>query len=230
MAEDLRKSKELLPMKLLVLGASGGCGRWLAQLAAERGHQVTALVRPNTNFVAPAEVDVRRGQVLDPSDIEAAVTGQDIVLSCLGLRRAGPSPWARLLSPPDLMANVARILISVMRRQRIQRLMVVSAGGVGDSAAQLTRPVRWLIDSGQLGTAYRDLENMEQELMTSGLDWLAVRPVTLVNGQPTGAAHPAQRYGMFSIVRRSDVAGWMLSRVESPEPFEPRAVLLGSRG
>src|SRR5215510_13971110 len=164
MAEDLRKSKELLPMKLLVLGASGGCGRWLAQLAAERGHQVTALVRPDTNFVAPAEVNVRRGQVLDPSDIEAAVTGQDIVLSCLGLRRAGPSPWARLLSPPDLMTKVARTLIAMMHRQGVERLIVVSAGGVGESAAQLSRPVRWLVGSGRIGIAYRDLENMEQEL------------------------------------------------------------------
>src|SRR5499426_1099921 len=117
-------------MKLIVLGASGGCGRWLGQLAAERGHQVTALVRPNTTFVAPAGVSVLRGEVLDPNAIEAAVAGQDIVFSCLGLRRAGPSPWARLLSPPDLMAEVARILIAAIRQRGIQRLVVVSAGGV----------------------------------------------------------------------------------------------------
>src|SRR5262245_4660063 len=215
-------------MKLLVLGASGGCGRWLTQLSAERGHQVTALVRPTASFVAPAGVTIQRGQVLDPNTVEAAVTGQDIVFSCLGLRRAGPSPWARLLSPPDLMAEMARILIAKMRRQGGRRLMVVSAGGVGDSAAQLSRPVRWLVGSGRIRAAYRDLENMEKELASSGLDWLAVRPVTLIDGQPTGAAHPVERYGMFSKVRRSDVAGWMLSRGESPEPFEPRSVLLGT--
>ena len=215
-------------MKLLVLGASGGCGRWLAQLAAERGHEVTALVRPTTSFVAPAGVTVRRGQVLDPNTIEGAVTGQDIVFSCLGLRRAGPSPWARLLSPADLMEKVARILTDAMRRQGVRRLMIVSAGGVGESAAQLSRPVRWLVGSGRIGVAYRDLEEMEQELATSGLDWLAVRPVTLIDGQPTGAAHPVAHYGLFSKVRRSDVAGWMLSRAESPGPFGPHTVLLGT--
>jgi uncharacterized protein YbjT (DUF2867 family) len=127
------------------------------------------------------------------------------------------------------MAKVARILIAAMRQRGIQRLMFVSAGGVGASVAQLSRPVRWLVSSGQIGVAYRDLEIMEQELATSGLDWLAVRPVTLIDGPPTGAAHPVARYGMFSKVRRSDVAGWMLSRSESPGPFEPRTVLLGSR-
>ena len=215
-------------MKLIVLGASGGCGRWLSQLAAERGHRVTALVRPTTSFVAPAGVTVRRGQVLDPDTLEEAVAGEDIVFSCLGLRRAGPSPWARLLSPPDLMAKAARILIAAMRRRGIQRLVVVSAGGVGASVAQLSRPVRWLVSSGQVGVAYRDLEKMERELAPSGLDWLAVRPVTLIDGPPTGAAHPVPHYGMFSRVRRSDVAEWMLSRAENPEPFEPRTVLLGT--
>jgi hypothetical protein len=126
------------------------------------------------------------------------------------------------------MARVARILIAAMRRRGIQRLVVMSAGGVGDSVAQLSRPVRWLVSSGQIGVAYRDLENMERELAPCGLDWLAVRPVTLIDGPPTGAAHPAPRYGMFSKVRRSDVAEWMLSQAENPEPFEPRTVLLGT--
>jgi hypothetical protein len=111
----------------------------------------------------------------------------------------------------------------------IQRLVVVSAGGAGESVAHLSRPVRWLVNSGQIGVAYRDLENMERELASSGPDWLAIRPVTLIDGPPTGAAHPAPDYGMFSKVRRSDVAGWMLSRSESPEPFEPRTVLLGTQ-
>src|SRR5262245_12160897 len=140
-------------MKLLVLGASGRCGRWVTQLAAARGHQVTALVRPTASFVAPPHVNVRLGQILDQNTIEAAVTGQDMALSCLGLRRAGPSPWARLLSPPDLMTQVARALIPAMRRQGVKRLMVVSAGGVGESAAQLSRPVRWLVGSGRIATA-----------------------------------------------------------------------------
>jgi len=35
-------------MKLLILGASGGCGKWLVQLAHERGHLVRVIVRPTT--------------------------------------------------------------------------------------------------------------------------------------------------------------------------------------
>ena len=53
------------------------------------------------------------------------------MFSRLGLRRAGPSPRARLLSPPDLMAKVARTLIDAMRqwsnlrRDRLQFILPV---------------------------------------------------------------------------------------------------------
>src|SRR5688500_1248182 len=101
-------------MKLVVLGASGACGQRLVRLAAAEGHSVTALVRPTTSFDAPPGVAVQRGEPLNPETIDAVVAGHDVVLSCLGLRRAGPSPWARLLSPPDLTARVIRMVIAAM--------------------------------------------------------------------------------------------------------------------
>ncbi len=45
-------------MKLLILGASGGCGRWVVRLAAEQGHDVTAMVRRTATPDAPAGVTV----------------------------------------------------------------------------------------------------------------------------------------------------------------------------
>ena len=41
-------------MKILVLGASGGCGQWVVKLAYQRGHDITAVVRPNSSYIAPA--------------------------------------------------------------------------------------------------------------------------------------------------------------------------------
>jgi uncharacterized protein YbjT (DUF2867 family) len=185
-------------MRLLVLGASGGCGRWLTRLAAERGHHVTALVRPGAAAPevpppAAARVTVRRGEAADPAALDGAVAGHDAVLSCLGLRRAGRSPWAPLRSPPDLTARVAAHLVPAMVRHGVGRLVVVSAGGVGDSRARLSPPVRWLVDAGNVGVAYRDLAAMEAALEASPLDWTAVRPVTLTGGAPTGRARPVAR-------------------------------------
>jgi uncharacterized protein YbjT (DUF2867 family) len=215
-------------MRLLILGASGGCGRWLTRLAIKRGHTVTALVRASTAFDAAPGVVVRRGDITDAGVLDAVLPGHDAVLCALGLRRAGRSPWAPLRSPADLTERTIRQLLPAMQRHGVARLLVISAGGVGDSLDQLTWPVRLLVASGNVAVAYRDLAAMEALLAASDRDWLAVRPVTLADGEPRKPARAVSRYGLTSTVRRSEVASWMLDAVAQPEPFAERRILLGT--
>lgn len=215
-------------MRLLILGASGRCGRWLARLAGARGHEITVLVRPAAELESLPGLRVFRGSVLDATLVEAAVQGQDAVASCLGLRRAGLSPWAPLRSPSDLTTRVATLLLQAMERAAVRRLVVLSAAGVRDSSAQLSPSIQWLVRQGSIAMSYRDLSDMEQVLCESDLDWLAVRPVTLRDGPPTGRAVPVSRYTLWSTVRRGDVARYMLGALERGGPFRHQAVLLGS--
>ena len=215
-------------MKLLILGASGATGRWLVRLAAQAGHDVTALVRPSTPFDAPAGVRVIRGEVLDPAIIATAVENKDAVASCLGIRRASKFPWAPILSPPDFTARVASALIPAMSHAGVRRVVAISAGGAAESITQLTTPVRWMVGAGTIGVAYRDLADTERLLSASRLDWLAVRPVTLVDGPPTGRVGKVEKYGLFSIVRRADVATWILGALARPTPYVEQTVLLGT--
>ena len=215
-------------MKLLILGASGGVGNWLTRLAAQAGHDVTAMVRPGSPFDPPAGVRVIRGEVLDPHALVAALEGQSAVASCLGLRRTSKLPWAPLLSPPDLTASVAQMLASAMPQAGVRRLVAISAGGVAESITKLTTPVRWMVSAGNVGTAYRDLAEMERIVASGRLDWLAVRPVTLVDGPPTGRVGKVERYGLFSIIRRADVAAWMLGALARPTPFIEQTIMLGT--
>jgi len=215
-------------MRIAVLGASGGVGTWFVRLARDAGHEVRALVRPGTSVQSVDGVTLVRGEALDHRDLERAVDGADAVVSCLGQRRTGRSPWSRALSPADLMGRVAGSLLPCMERQGIGRFVFVSAGGVGESRHQLSASVRWLVRTGRIGDAYRDLEAMETRVARSGVDWTAVRPVTLIDGAPTGRAKPVARYTMFSTVRRSDVAAFMLATVDGSQDTSRRAVLIGS--
>ena len=223
-----RHDTKLVGMKLLVLGASGGTGRWLTRLSAQAGHDVTALVRPGTSIDVPATVRVMRGEVLDRATLESALNGQDAVASCLGIRRASKAPWSALRSPPDFMTRVASLLVPAMTAAGARRVVAISAGGVAESVAQCSAPIRWLTGAGSVGVAYRDLAEMERLLSASRLDWLAVRPVTLMDGPPTGMAGKVERYGLFSIVRRSDVATWMLGALSRLTPFVEQTLLLGT--
>ena len=215
-------------MKLLVLGASGATGGWLTRMSVQAGHEVTALVRQGSPFVSPSNVRVIHGEVLDAATLAAAVDGQNAVACCLGIRRAGKAPWSALRSPPDFMTRAAELLVSTMPRAGVRRVVAISAGGVAESLTQCTGVIRWMAGAGNVGVAYRDLAEMERQLSATRLDWLAVRPVTLVNGPPTGFASKVGRYGLFSIVRRSDVAAWMLGALSRPTPFIEQTVLLGT--
>ncbi|MBI2569955.1 MAG: NAD(P)H-binding protein [Candidatus Schekmanbacteria bacterium] len=113
-------------MRLLLLGASGECGRRVAVFARERGHEVTAIVRPAAPLTAAVAGGCRviRADVGAPGVIREALAGQDAVVSCLGLRRrAAWNPWSRLLSPADLTSRVARLTADAMTRRGVARVV-----------------------------------------------------------------------------------------------------------
>ena len=73
-------------MKLLIFGSTGGTGRELLKQALEQGHNVTAYARNPAKMsdIEHANMQVIRGDVLDPATVESAVPGQDAVLSTIG--------------------------------------------------------------------------------------------------------------------------------------------------
>lgn len=214
-------------MRILLLGASGRVGSWFGRFAAEKNHHVTALVRPSTEYDPPPGIRVVRGQVTEPSVLRELLPGHDVVVSCLGLRRKSKLPWARLLSPPDLVTVVTQQLVSLMPESGVRRVVLLSAGGVGETRHQSDWLVKRLIDAGNLGVAYRDLASAEKTLEGSRLDWLLVQPTTLVNGDPRDAGGAVERYKFHSTIRCSEVAAFMLRAIEISDPFTERRLMIG---
>jgi uncharacterized protein YbjT (DUF2867 family) len=107
-------------MKILVLGASGACGQWVVKLAQQRGHDVTAVVRPSSSYIAPEGVSLLREDFLNDGVLERILLGHQAVISCLGmtLNKSG-NPFRPLRSPPDLMSNAAIRLCSAMPAMKI---------------------------------------------------------------------------------------------------------------
>jgi len=199
--------------KIVVLGASGGTGRPLVEQALAAGHAVTAFVRDAAT--APAGARVVAGDVLDAAAVDAAVAGHDVIVSALGHRRRTRNPWARDLSPPDLMTRATPHLIGAARRHGITRLLFVGVHGCGDSRARTSFVYRYLVERTTIGIALRDFNVMEAQLAASGLDWLVARPVSLVDGAASGRCRVRDdRIGSFATIRRADVAAFMLGHVD----------------
>lgn len=161
-------------MKLIVLGASGRCGSWVVQLANERGHDVTAVVREESGYAPPSDVARRLGQGTDPAFVRSSLADHRTIISRLGVRRGGLSPWASVRSPPNLVQSVMRNVIDGMTEG--SRLLWISAGGVGSSQMQASAMVRRMIRLGSIGVAYRDLEAAERMMAVPGLRAAQVRP------------------------------------------------------
>jgi putative NADH-flavin reductase len=79
-------------VKLLIFGATGGTGRALVQQALDQGYVVTAFARdPAKVRTTHKNLHVVKGDVSNYGSVEAAINGQDAVLSALGanIRTAG---------------------------------------------------------------------------------------------------------------------------------------------
>jgi UDP-glucose 4-epimerase len=67
-------------MRVLVTGANGFLGRYLAQALLERGHEVRALVRSLHGHVLPADADIVVGDLRDRRNLPSIVANVDAVV------------------------------------------------------------------------------------------------------------------------------------------------------
>src|SRR3989442_1843890 len=79
-------------VNVVVFGATGETGRWIADRAVQAGHEGTAFVRdPGRMHVVHDRVEGVRGDVLDAASADGAIAGQDAVLSALGSSARNPA-------------------------------------------------------------------------------------------------------------------------------------------
>lgn len=129
-------------MNVLILGASGGVGTHLVQLAHSAGHLVTAVSR--SPISVPPNVTLLNDEVLRPGALDRACEGQDAVLSALGIRRKNQAnPWSPLSSPADFTSRTAQLLVDAMKKNAVGKVIAVSASGVGDSKPGLNLMMRF---------------------------------------------------------------------------------------
>ncbi len=202
-------------MNLVVLGASGACGKHLVQLAAKKGHAVTAVARVSSKLDVPPGVRVDRGELTSVEFLRGVLKDQDAVLSGLGLRVGGLAPWNRP-EDPSFLSRSTKALVEAMKAEGVKRAVVISAGGVGDSFDHVPGFFRMMIKVTALRYSYPQLHEMEQQFLSSGLDVCIARPTGLTNGPATGQVHVVPGVTRNATISRADVAQWMIDQLEAP--------------
>jgi len=197
-------------MKIVIIGATRGIGRCLADQAVKAGEEVTVLVRDPSRF--PEErpnLRVIRGDILDPSSVEEAVKGQEAVCIVIGI------PPTR--KPVNVFSQGTGNVLSAMKKSGVGRLVCVTGIGAGDSRGHGGFLYDRIFQPLFLKTNYADKERQEELVRASGVMWTVVRPGFLTNGPRTGQYRvitdmTGVRAGKIS---RADVADYLLKELKT---------------
>jgi len=199
-------------VKLTIFGSTGGTGRQLVTQALAAGHHVVAVARrPEAVTTTHERLRVVRGDALDPSSIEKAVTDADAVVSALGIGYRRTATQVYSVGTMNVMA--------AMRKGNAagRRLLCVSTIGlvIPADGPVLQRLIFRQVLHRLLRKPYEDMSRMEHAVRRSGLDWTIVRAARLTNGPHTGRYRVAVNQGLPGSwsISRANLADYLLAHL-----------------
>ena len=212
--------------RIWLAGATGYIGRAVGRELADRGHEVTALVRPASAVEAnptteAALSDCRKVQVdlTSPTALAEALAGErvDAVFSCIASRTGGAEDAWRV----DHRANVH--LLDIAQRAGARQFVLLSAICV-------QRP-RLAFQQAKLA--------FERELMGSELGWTIVRPTAFFKSlagqvERVRSGKPFLVFGDGSLtackpIGEADLANYLADCLDAPERLA-RVLPIGGPG
>ncbi|HXC56247.1 MAG TPA: NAD(P)H-binding protein [Rhizomicrobium sp.] len=165
--------------KLLVIGASGFVGGYLARALLADGHAVRCLARDPAKVqgLAALGCEIVQGDMSDPASLHSALDGIAAVYICvqtLSAQPASPAGQGFMAVETTGMQNI----VAACKTHGTRRAIYVTALGMApDSPSEWVRG-RWQI---------------EQSLVNSGLDATVIRPGMIVGAGGRGFAMTASR-------------------------------------
>jgi len=203
-------------MKVVIFGATGFSGKAILTEALKQGHEVTALVRDTSKILNKHKnLTLVEGNVLDAQLVASIVSGQDAVIQCLGIGGKGDG------KPNTFLSDATRIIVDEMQKQDIQRLVVMSNVGAGNSIAflptffsKIILPyfMKWL------QVIIDDKNRMEPIIMNSSLDWTIVRCPNIVDKPSKGTCNATlDGKGLKLSITRSDLSKFIVDNLKQAQ-------------
>jgi len=150
--------------QVFIAGATGYTGHILVPLLAQSTEwKPIAHVRPGSRHreVLPIEVERREVDLADTAALISAMAGCEAVVSLIGTTRAQFGPG---VSYETVDIGTTQLLVNAAKQAGMKRLVLLSSVGASET-----------------GVAYlRAKAAAEKIVMTSGLDWIILRPAAIV--------------------------------------------------
>jgi len=160
-------------MKVAVVAASGMTGTQLIEQALAAGHDVIGLARTPENIKSDdPRVTKRRGDAFDAQSIADGIAGADAVVTSIGKKNLLDKRYT-------LNTDGHRNVVAAMRQHGITRMVPISSFGAAQGIVRkgIVRNVYLFLRR----KYYGDMHQMEQDVISSGLDVTVVRAPMLHN-------------------------------------------------
>jgi putative NADH-flavin reductase len=210
------KISKAIMKNILVIGANGGIGKQSVDMALKAGHHVTALLRNPANLkVTHPNLQIIKGDIMQPRTFENCLHGKDAVISAIGVKGTKPT---------TLYSQGNSNLLQAMQNAGVRRAFFISASAIEISPVLpfYVRLAEKYIVQKILRNMYNDQRIMERLIKESDADWTIMRPPRLTDKPATGH----YRIGINSflknclVISRADVAHFMINNITNEETYK----------
>jgi len=197
-------------MRAIVFGATGATGRLIIDELSKLPISVIAVERPEGKTLGTEHPNLKivRGSPTDDKFVKSLVKKGDIVVSALGPSRASRNPWARVVSPLDLMQKSVEAILKACDENGASKFIYMSAYGVGVDWTKLPWWMRFMVRVSNVIYAYEDHGQAEALVPRYKTPVVILKPVILVDGDRNVNPHVAgkERLSSFAMINRRAVA------------------------
>lgn len=202
-----------IPARIFVIGGTSGIGLETVKLALARGHFVAAMARrPERMSVSHPNLTMLKGDVTEPADLQEAMAQAHAIVFTIGINPTR--------EPVSVFSTGAKQLLSLMKTDGSQHLIMVSGIGAGDSRGHGGFMYDNIVQPLLLKTLYEDKDRSEALIKNSEVPWTIVRPGFLVDTDSKANYRVIESMeGVTSgDIARADVAHYLLSTIEAGSP------------
>ena len=188
---------------IYLIGATRGTGLEVARILRAAAQPIVALVRSTADIseLAFANAKIVRGDVLDRASIEDSISGSAAIISTLGGKRGVPRP--------DF--DGTRNLVDAALAAGVNRFILVSAAGIGDSHASISEQAHQFLDP-----VLEIKAKAENYLIDSGIDYTIIRPGALDSEPASGNGMLTDDPTVGGTIHRADLARLVVYCLDNP--------------
>ncbi len=200
-------------MKIAIIGASGETGTELITVALAKGHEIIGVARTPENIASnDPRVTKRKGDAFDEQSMIDGIEGADVVISTIGKKNLLDKRYT-------LNTDGHRNIMAGMRKHGITRVIPISSFGAAKGKEIVRKGIRRNVYLYLRRKYYGDMRQMEQDVLTSGLNAIIVRAPMLHNNDQKSSYEVVEGNVLpdGKNISRRDLAHFVIDQVDSDQ-------------